>query len=438
MFSCRNDSDPKGNMDPNTPATRKRRRRHAFALLALTTLSATLIPLQPAAAATTMPTIDVRVTQTSSELTVNPRGDREADRIRENRAMQQSTLEPTSRYVRTNEKFTVTLPAGTSGVEVAVGQYGVYAAVNGGTDVQLARTKLTQATTTLTSDRDGLIWLSRATGTSVRATVSGGAPVPTFIGGVTSEADFRAQLSTYSAAPFAIVAGKRVVAAFQRGTVTSNVSHVTSTNIARWDTAVDVTDATYGLDVSATGVHRKSPALIHIANPDTGSPGSYASATYERITFQNDTGAGRDLLVGASGQQWGLWHEIGHTYQTPQYTWDGLGEVTVNISSLAVQKALGYPNELAAAHHQRAIQAYLAKPDSQRDYDGTAIASEYYLKLGMFDALHARFGDDFFPKLNRLYRERAAAAQIVTRMQQTFKSATAEVARTDLTDFFTS
>ncbi len=33
---------------------------------------------------------------------------------------------------------------------------------------------------------------------------------------------------------------------------------------------------------------------------------------------------------------WGAFHELGHNHQEPEWTWDGLGEVTVNLFSMYV------------------------------------------------------------------------------------------------------
>ncbi len=41
-----------------------------------------------------------------------------------------------------------------------------------------------------------------------------------------------------------------------------------------------------------------------------------------------------------------MWHEIGHTYQNQNYKWDGLGEVTVNINALWIERELGFKNRL--------------------------------------------------------------------------------------------
>ncbi|PQP78133.1 hypothetical protein C6B38_07985 [Spiroplasma sp. ChiS] len=58
--------------------------------------------------------------------------------------------------------------------------------------------------------------------------------------------------------------------------------------------------------------------------------------------FHNSANAGKDLFLNPLNDQWGLWHETGHTYQTEQYKWTDLTEVTVNISALFIQEKSNY------------------------------------------------------------------------------------------------
>ena len=54
---------------------------------------------------------------------------------------------------------------------------------------------------------------------------------------------------------------------------------------------------------------------------------------------------------------WGKWHEVGHLHQQEPWKWSKVREVTVNIYSLAVQKALG--NQLEMDEHYKNSFEYL-------------------------------------------------------------------------------
>ncbi|MDN4613029.1 M60 family metallopeptidase [Leifsonia sp. F6_8S_P_1B] len=379
----------------------------------------------------------VQVGAAASTLQLASRGDAEADRKRENRGLRHSTLEPVGRYVKKGDSLRVALPGGTSDVRLAVGQYGPYAALNGGSDLGVKTTALAGGTSTVIADRDGLVYLEKVAGGPVEVTVSGGAPVPMFTLGQTSPAEFALELSLFPDSPLVVTSTERTVAAFQRPTVLKNQANLDNARLASWDQVVNVTDRTYGLSLDGAGLDRKSPARVYISSPDTGA--GYAYATQDRISFQVGTGAADHLFTAPVTDQWGLWHEIGHTYQTQQYKWAGLGEVTVNISSIAVQLGLGQANRLAQTGTANAITAYLAKPDATRVYDDE---TDLFVKLGMFDDLRAKFGDDFYPRLNKQYRAEAAAGVVsptdTAGMQKRFMKTASAVAGTDLTSYFAS
>lgn len=372
------------------------------------------------------------VTADSSTLVAPPQEDTEAARVRENRWMQHNAGESTGRFVRAGETLTVELPDGASRVKLVVGLYGPFEGFNGGENVEPIRTQLNGGATSFTAEIDGMVYLENFGEEPVAATVSGGTAVPTFVLGATKKSDFDKQVSEFSGSPFVSVVGHRVFADFQREVAVPALSNIDDELVSSWDDIVRWTNDLYGLDDDATGLNRKSAGRIYITNPDSG-PG-YAYATYQRVGFQKDTGAGAYLLSGAS-DQWGLWHEIGHTYQTPQYRWLELTEVTVNISSLYVQEKLGLPSSADAARGD--VERYMSTPIDQRSYDSE---TDLFVKMVMFDQLRRAFGDDFYAHLSQAYRDSVARGEAQPEsneeMQATFMLAAATIADRDLTPFF--
>ncbi|WP_426625581.1 M60 family metallopeptidase [Leifsonia sp. McL0607] len=376
--------------------------------------------------------------QVTSTLTIGSRGDAEADRIRENRWYRHSVLEPAGRYVTAGQKIEISLPSDATGVKVAIGQYGVHSGVNDRKDVGVKLTDVAGGTRTVVADRDGLVSLVKTTTGAVSAKVTGGVPVPTFTLGQTTSADFAIQAEKFETSPFVVVGGERVVSMLQRSTIASLLPSVTDERVRSWDRAVEIIDAEYGLDTAATGTHHKSPGRILIANPDeNGANNGYAYATHDRVIFPNIFGAGADLFTKPITDQWGLWHEIGHTYQAPQNRWTGMGEVTVNIASLAVQRALGVQSSLETGRNPSSIRAYLAQPDASRVYDAQ---TDYFVKLAMLDGLRVIAGDHFYPQLNQNYRENLAqanSAKTDDAKAQYFMVMAGSVAGANLADYFT-
>jgi hypothetical protein len=320
-------------------------------------------------------------------------------------------------------------------VELAIGQYGPYAAANGGADVGIKTVALSGGTSKVVADRDGLVYLAEKSGSPVAATVTGGVPVPLWTRGQTTPAEFKNRLDSFTGSPFVLFSTERTVVALQRATVVADLAKITEERLRSWDDVVTVTDRVYGLSIDGAGLNRKSAARLYISSPDTG-PG-FAYATQDRIALQVSTGAAHAFLADPITAQWAFWHETGHTYQTPQYKWSGVGEVTVNISSIAVQLSTGAKSNLESTATAKAITAYLAKPDATRIYDDETDA---FVKLGMWDGLRAAYGDDFYPRLNQQYRAEAAAGVAsptdTAGMEKRFMKTASAIAGEDLTAYF--
>ncbi|MGK9148202.1 M60 family metallopeptidase [Plantibacter flavus] len=313
---------------------------------------------------------------------------------REGRSYAHSDLQPTGRYVEKGEDLTVTVPGDMNGAALVVGLYGSHAVANGGASVGHSSHGLRAGVNTITADRDGMVYLQSETSAGA-VTVAGGLPVPTYLVGRTDRATFDAQLAAWSSTPYVSLVGDRIFGDFQRRIVVEAVKgQDLDVRIASWDTVVQLTDDAYGLAKSASGVGHRYDHRMYVSNPDTGA--GYASATNSRITFQVDTGAGKDLLAGGF-DNWGLWHEIGHTYQ-PSIVRDGggLGEVSVNISALYVQERLGYPSRVDSAGIRNGFAAFRQTPIGERAYNKI---SDLFLKVFMFDQLRRAFGDDFYAQL---------------------------------------
>ena len=92
---------------------------------------------------------------------------------------------------------------------------------------------------------------------------------------------------------------------------------------------------------------------------------------------------------------WGPWHEVGHLHQQEPWKWSKVREVTVNIYSLAVQKALG--NQLEMDEHYKNSFEYLEKPKAERFIDDIN-------PLTMFWQLNVVYGEHFYPRLHQAYR----------------------------------
>ncbi|NRD25770.1 M60 family metallopeptidase [Frigoribacterium sp. VKM Ac-2836] len=375
--------------------------------------------------------IVVSADRSSTTVRVYGIGSAAAERAREGRALRHSDLQPTGRFVRKGDRVAIDVPPGAPMMSVRLGLYGAYQNV-AATSLSSPVPTPSGTTTTVVADRDGMVFLTgTAKADSAVVTVRGGQPVPTFVLGQTTDDEFREQLVALPDVPIVELVAGRVFGDFQRRTADSFPTDLEA-RLQSWDDVVVITNGMHNLHDDLTGNAGKAPHRIYIASPDSGA--GYASATQERVTFQIDTGAARNLFADDVSDQWGLWHEIGHTYQTPAYTWNGQGEVSVNISALEVQQKIGAGNRLD--RQQRVINAFFAKPVGERTYGG----SDLFVRVLMYDQLRRAFGDQFYPRLNQELRDAEARGELDLSTSQAkidaFASHAATLADRDLRPFF--
>ena len=400
-------------------------------------------PAEPLTAAVTgsatpggpLPT-SIRLSEDDSTTTVlvHGMGDAEAERVRENRQFRHSGLQPTGRYARAATELTITVPEGAPQTSVVIGLFGAHAEHNGGVAKDHHVTRLQPGENTVTTPVDGMVHLrSSAAGGSADIELAGGTPVPVFVLGQTTNDALRAEMARLADAPFVTVIGERVHGEFQRSRTGAQILAAdVPARVAMWDRSIEITNDVYGLRDDATGVSRKAPHRIHLASPDSAS-GHYAFATHDRLTF-GASGSARDLFVRDERTLWGFWHEIGHTYQAPNYLWSGMMEVTVNISPLHVESRQGWASTVDSPGHLAGLERFFATPVADRDH-ATSGTNEM-----LFDHLRRGFGDDFYPRLNQEMRVMAARGESVGLTdddeKQLFALTAARVADRDLRGFF--
>ncbi|WP_142310582.1 putative mucin/carbohydrate-binding domain-containing protein, partial [Bacillus wiedmannii] len=126
---------------------------------------------------------------------------------------------------------------------------------------------------------------------------------------------------------------------------------------------------------------------------------------------------------------WGPWHEVGHLHQQEPWKWSKVREVTVNIYSLAVQKALG--NQLEMDEHYKNSFEYLEKPKAERFIDDIN-------PLTMFWQLNVVYGEHFYPRLHQAYRllPQSEMPHSDEEKKQLFIYMTSQVAGQNLIPFF--
>ena len=128
---------------------------------------------------------------------------------------------------------------------------------------------------------------------------------------------------------------------------------------------------------------------------------------------------------------WGTWHEIGHMHQVQPYKFQNLGEVTVNIFSLEIQNQHGQKARIDTPEMKEQMAVFFNDPN--RDYHKI---DDVFHKLVMFWQLRLAFGDNFYPKLHRYYRENDLPIHNDEDRVQYFIRVSSKISGYNLTPFF--
>ena len=384
-------------------------------------------------------TLQLEVSVEKSSLFAHAKGDNYTRVKAEGRGLRHSNYQSTGRYARKGSTLDITVSPSVSGLEVVIGLHGTFIHHNNGINTKPVIVALSPGANRIVAPVDGMIYIqNRNLDQDATVEIYGGQPIPTYVKGVTRRETFDAQVRAWNTAPFIELVGDYVLANFQYATAVPRLA-ATLTNLDRRITMMDEVvihmNAFCGLSSHAIDFAHKSPHYVYIVNPDTGAGGASAHPLY--LSFHNSGGLVRNLLVGPESNQWGLYHEVGHTYQMSEITWLGLVEKTVNLYAVAVQEALGYPNYLDEPGVYSVVMAYREIPKAERDL--STMKSDKLTVL-MFDQLRRGFGANFYARLFQVIRRENVCGlpepETNLAVKQHFIRTAARVSNRNLTPFF--
>lgn len=393
------------------------------------------------------------------KMTIIPRGDAKTEQGKDQRRNAHTSFESTGIFLPKDEEIIIYVDEAPENLELRVGQWGNYTNVAGLTDGKLqfnsGKAKLQQGenrfTNTLTG---GMVYLVNSSTTqTIHVSLSKTINVPYFIQGKTSIEDFKASLELFSDVPFmefvnddtiATIRMDRAKDIFLKGEQVDRFMKYVSQ-------ALHLENNAAGLDFNGLGITKKAPQRIHIANPSDGIGKFYCTDFY--LGMHSATTGDREVFnSGENMTNWGLFHEIGHSYQNPFYTWDNMSEVTVNIYSDYVQSSLAGNNSPYDAimspnnknnNYRAKVARYFTNVQNDPLWNMDAEIAKYptdfyFAALGMYVTLPRTFGYSFYPELNKLYRATPASDLPSTsdEKKQFFIIMASKIANRDLTPYF--
>ncbi|WP_242277599.1 discoidin domain-containing protein [Bacillus cereus group sp. BfR-BA-01446] len=301
----------------------------------------------------------------------------------------QKNYTPTGLYVQPNEQVTVEV-SGTQKIRAIIGTHQY--------DKEWGKElELSPGSNTISSPNGGLLGLDnhQDTGTVKVKVTQGGSPIPFFELGKHTKEDWIAMMAKYpNAHAVQLKSEKAVLTVSQDSAKTYIVNQDPIPLLKKYDEMIRAQDKISGLsEADPNPLHhptRRIWAFSEVPHMEWGYFATLDGAIFGK-TNMIDT-----LNVNEFG--WGQMHEAGHFRQQGPWTWSGMGEVTVNLYSLAAQKQV-YPNQPTRLEVDKRYEEafeYL----KQADKDITK-----FDPIVMIWQLHLAYGEEFYANLHKLYRE---------------------------------
>ncbi|AUB64885.1 hypothetical protein CSW12_18465 [Bacillus cereus] len=321
------------------------------------------------------------------------------DEAKREKRSEQKNYMPTGIYVKPNEQVTITV-SGTQKIRAIIGthQYDK----EWGKEIDLS-----PGSNTISSPNGGVLGLDnfQSTGTVKVQVTQGGSPIPFFVLGKHTKADWITMMNNYPNAHAVQLKSERAVLTVTRDSANKYIVNQDPVPLLnKYNDMIRAQDKLAGLsETDPNPLHRSTRRIwAFVENPNAQSWGMYAS--WDGAVFTTAGEAIKSTLnVNEFG--WGQMHEAGHARQQYPWTWNdlrGMGEVTNNLYSLAAFKKI-YPNiptRLDTEGDYNRAFAYLNQ--TNKEYKNI---DDLFVKLVMLWQLHLAYGDDFYPNLHKLYRE---------------------------------
>lgn len=240
--------------------------------------------------------------------------------------------------------------------------------------------------------------------------VQGGEPLPLYIDGAMDAQDWADELSAHDGAPFVQLFGEMAMITLPASVYARDPIDDPVETFATIDRVLQLQNELAGFD-SQTERDRPTPLRVHylvdfrVSAKDRENFYMYATDQFVGMLDNNTADLTDPMRLR---EQWGIWHETGHTHQQNSWTFESLTEVNVNLFSLYVQEAFGRPNALGVSedgeptHFERA-QAYLDN-DPPSLLDAPDDDEFFFIRLVMFHQLKETYGWDLYKDLHKHFR----------------------------------
>ncbi|MEC5238196.1 putative mucin/carbohydrate-binding domain-containing protein [Bacillus mycoides] len=335
-----------------------------------------------------------------------------------------SANEPTGIYAAPNEEITIDIK-GTQSIQAFIGTRSY-------DEKDPEEFDLKPGENVISSPRGGILYFYNMNneGEVTASVTNGGSHFPLFILGKHTKKDWDEMLKKYKD-PYAVeLKGERSLITTTYDSMQKYMKNTDPTELMKLhDKIIRLENAVAGLSEDGVGVAKSPTHYVQFVEKRKPAEGNFMFATnYHTGYIPTAMNRVLDLEV-LEKDGWGPWHEVGHLHQQEPWKWSKVREVTVNIYSLAVQKALG--NQLEMDEHYKESFEYLERPKAERVIDEIN-------PLTMFWQLNVVYGEHFYPRLHQAYRllPQSEMPNSDEEKKQLFIYMTSKVAGQNLIPFF--
>lgn len=162
-----------------------------------------------------------------------------------------------------------------------------------------------------------------------------------------------------------------------------------------WDRVLDA-------DADLAGIpHERPSPQRYVADVEISA--GYMHSGYPIMTHLDAAARMVDVKLLSTKGDWGLFHEMGHNHQNPDWTFEGTTEVTCNLFALYVlEHVVGLP--VATGHEALVERARRAAEHVRAGAPFAKWKSDPFLALSMYTQLIEGFGWEPFKKVFAAYR----------------------------------
>ncbi|QKE09903.1 putative mucin/carbohydrate-binding domain-containing protein [Bacillus cereus] len=303
-----------------------------------------------------------------------------------------SANEPTGIYAAPNEEIKIEIK-GTQSIKAFIGTKSY-------DEKGFEEFELKPGENNISSSRGGILYFYNMNndGEVMASVIHGGSHFPLFVLGKHTQKDWDAMLKKYKN-PYAVeLKGERSLITASPEAVKNYMRETDPVELMKLhDKIIRFENSVAGLFEDGVGVAKAPNHYIQFVEKRKPDKGDWMFATNYHTGYIPET-MDRVLNIERLKEDgWGPWHEVGHLHQQAPWFWSGIGEVTVNIYSLSVQRMLGNKSRLVEEGKYEKAFSYLGNPDAQKLMDE-------FEKLVMFWQLDLVYGEHFYPNLHQMYR----------------------------------